>query len=270
MRSSSVLLLPLVCVLCLAIKQNEEFQRYDGYYNNLANSEWGSAGSRLHRDARSYYSDGVYLVNNSLPSARELSDTLFKGESGIPSTRGCTALLAFFSQVVAYEIMQSNGVSCPLEILKIRVPLCDNVFDKECEGKTEIPFTRAKYDKRTGSGLNSPREQINERTSWIDGSFIYGTTEPWVASLRSYKQGRLAEGVPGYPPLNNPHIPLNNPAPPQVHRLMSPDRLFSEFPFTTSLAHSLETQTLSEALLSHSAFEVRFRERNQSETVRKQ
>ncbi|CAI2308307.1 unnamed protein product [Caenorhabditis sp. 36 PRJEB53466] len=230
MRLKSVLYIPILVLFyshhVLGIQQNEEFQRYDGWYNNLANSEWGAAGSKLHRDARSHYLDGVYLVNNSLPSARELSDTLFKGDSGIPNTRGCTTLLAFFSQVVAYEIMQSNGVSCPLETLKIQVPLCDSVFDKNCEGKTEIPFTRAKYDKNTGSGLNSPREQINERTSWIDGSFIYGTTEPWVSSLRSFKQGRLAEGVPGYPPLNNPHIPLNNPAPPQVHRLMSPDRLF--------------------------------------------
>lgn len=32
-----------------------------------------------------------------------------------------------------------------------------------------------------------------------------------------------------YPPLNNPHIPLNNPPPPQIHRLLNPDRLFREF-----------------------------------------
>ncbi|CAB3410873.1 unnamed protein product [Caenorhabditis bovis] len=213
-------------VISIGIHQNEEFQRYDGWYNNLANSEWGSAGSRLHRDAPSNYPDGVYAINNTLPSARVLSDLLFKGEAGIPNTRNVTTLLAFFSQVVAYEIMQSNGVSCPLEVLNIPVPKCDEVFDKHCEGKTEIPFTRAKYDKSTGNGLNSPREQINERTSWLDGSFLYGTTEPWVNSLRAFKNGRLMEGIPGYPPLNNHHIPLNNPAPPQVHRLMSPDRLF--------------------------------------------
>lgn len=156
----------------------------------------------------------------------EVAPDFWLSSVSFPFCNGKQGLVA--GQVVAYEIMQSNGVSCPLETLKIQVPLCDNVFDKRCEGKTEIPFTRAKYDKGTGNGLNSPREQINERTSWIDGSFIYGTTEPWVSSLRSFKQGRLAEGVPGYPPLNNPHIPLNNPAPPQVHRLMSPDRLFSK------------------------------------------
>ncbi|CAI5438989.1 unnamed protein product [Caenorhabditis angaria] len=210
----------------LGIHQNEEFQKYDGWYNNLANIKWGSAGSRLHRDAPSNYQDGVYAVNNSLPSARALSNLLFKGESGIPNTRNVTTLLAFFSQVVAYEIMKSNGVSCPLETLRIPVPKYDEVFDKKGEDNTEIPFIRAKYDKSTGNGLNSPREQINEVTSWLDGSFIYGTSEPWVASLRSFKNGRLLEGVPGYPPLNNPHIPLNNPAPPQIHRLMSPDRLF--------------------------------------------
>jgi dual oxidase len=112
---------------------------------------------------------------------------------------------------------------------KIPVPKCDPVFDKNCEGRTEIPFTRAKYDKQTGHGLNSPREQINERTSWIDASFLYSTQEPWVAALRSFENGSLLEGpMSGYPPFNNPHIPLINPPPPQIHRLMNPERLYSE------------------------------------------
>uniref|UniRef100_A0A1I7V904 YqaJ domain-containing protein n=1 Tax=Loa loa TaxID=7209 RepID=A0A1I7V904_LOALO len=67
-------------------------------------------------------------------------------------------------QVIAYEIMQSNLVSCPLEMHKIPVPRCDAVFDAQCMGKTEIPFVRAKYDKRTGHGFNAPREQ---RTTWV-------------------------------------------------------------------------------------------------------
>lgn len=56
--------------------------------------------------------------------------------------------------------MQSTQISCPLEVHKIPVPRCDPVFDAQCEGKTEIPFIRAKYDKNTGQGLNSPREQV--------------------------------------------------------------------------------------------------------------
>uniref|UniRef100_A0A915BN44 NAD(P)H oxidase (H2O2-forming) n=1 Tax=Parascaris univalens TaxID=6257 RepID=A0A915BN44_PARUN len=69
--------------------------------------------------------------------------------------------------------------------------------------------------------------KVNERTSWIDASFLYSTQEPWVAALRSWRNGTLAEGpMNGYPPLNGPHIPLINPAPPQIHRLMNPERLF--------------------------------------------
>lgn len=74
---------------------------------------------------------------------------------------------------------------------------------------------------------------MNEKTSWIDASFLYSTQEPWVAALRSWKNGTLAEGpMFGYPPLNGPHIPLINPAPPQIHRLMNPERLFSKLKMT--------------------------------------
>lgn len=204
-----------------------EYQRYDGWFNNLANPQWGTVGAHLHRDAPSRYQDGVYMLNVNLPSARAISELVFKGPSGIPSKRNVTTMLAFFSQVIAYEIMQSTQIGCPLEMHKIPVPKCDTVFDAQCLGKTEIPFVRAKYDKETGHGFNAPREQVNERTSWIDASFLYSTQEPWVATLRAWRNGTLAEGLMnGYPPLNGPHIPLINPAPPQIHRLLNPERLF--------------------------------------------
>ena len=68
-------------------------------------------GSRLHRDSPSNYDDGVYLVNQSLPSARIISDLVFQGTalsaehiyppsgpSGKPNRRNMTTMLAFFSQ----------------------------------------------------------------------------------------------------------------------------------------------------------------------------
>lgn len=66
--------------------------------------------------------------------------------------------------------------------------------------------------------------------SWLDANFLYGTQEPWVSALRSFQNGTLLEHkeMIGYPPFNNPHIPMNNPAPPQIHRLMNPERLFSK------------------------------------------
>ncbi|KAK0417047.1 hypothetical protein QR680_012805 [Steinernema hermaphroditum] len=222
-----LLLLVLLAPPGYGLERVHEYQRYDGWFNNLDNPSWGTVGSRLHREAPSNYEDGVYKLKEKLPSARIISDLLFRGPSGIPSQRNITTMLAFFSQVVAYEILQSTQISCPLEMHKIPVPRCDPIFDAECEGRTEIPFIRAKYDKHTGHGFNSPREQTNDRTSWIDASFLYSTQEPWVAALRSWRNGSLAEGpMEGYPPFNGPHIPLINPAPPQIHRLMNPERLF--------------------------------------------
>uniref|UniRef100_A0A0K0DSC4 NAD(P)H oxidase (H2O2-forming) n=1 Tax=Strongyloides stercoralis TaxID=6248 RepID=A0A0K0DSC4_STRER len=223
-----ILLATIQFVNVECLDKTHEFQRYDGWFNNLANPEWGSVGSRLHRDSPANYEDGVYKINVSLPSARTISDIVFKGPSGIKNKRNITTMLAFFSQVVAYEIMQSSQTGCPLENIPIPVEQCDSVFDPSCEGKTNIPFMRTKYDTETGHGLNSPREQINERTSWIDASFLYSTNEPWVAALRSWHEGTLTEGeVEGYPPLNKKIIPLINPAPPQIHRLMDPERLFT-------------------------------------------
>ena len=31
--------------------------------------------------------------------------------------------------------------------------------------------------------------QKNKMTSWIDGSFVYSTVEPWVNLMRSYENG---------------------------------------------------------------------------------
>ena len=75
-----------------------------------------------------------------------------------------------------------------------------------------MPFYRAQYDTSTGQSPNMPREQVrnqtdwakyswtitldlnvlfqkNKMTSWIDGSFIYSTVEPWVNLMRSYENG---------------------------------------------------------------------------------
>lgn len=66
------------------------------YYDSSPES-----GSRLHRDSPSNYHDGVYMLDSSLPSARAISDLVFKGESGIPNKRNMTTMLAFFSRLIS-------------------------------------------------------------------------------------------------------------------------------------------------------------------------
>ncbi len=49
--------------------------------------------------------------------------------------------------------------------------------------------------------------------------------------MRTYTNGtlRMGDNMPDYPPLNSERIPLINPPPPQIHRLVDPERLFREF-----------------------------------------
>lgn len=193
-----------------------EKQRYDGWFNNLAHPKWGATDSQLIRKSPSAYSDGVYmLAGQNRPSARKLSRIFMRGIDGLPSMENRTALLAYFGQLVTSEIVMSSESGCPIEMHRIDIEKCDDVYDKECRGDRYIPFHRASYDKKTGQSPNAPREQINQVTSWIDGSVIYSTREPWVSAMRSFKNGTFKTDKDGVMPIRNSmRVPLfNNPAP---------------------------------------------------------
>ncbi|XP_046835214.1 dual oxidase isoform X1 [Vespa crabro] len=211
-----------------AFHNGAEKQRYDGWYNNLAHPNWGSIGSRLIRKVPAAYSDGVYaLAGQDRPSPRKLSDLFMQGDEGLPSVKNLTALFAFFGQLVTSEIIMASESGCPIEFHRIDVDKCDPVFDKECQGNKYIPFLRADYDRQTGRSPNSPREQINKVTSWIDGSFIYSSSEAWANTMRAFKNGSLLmEPSRKFPVRNTMRAPLFNHAVPHVMRMLSPERLY--------------------------------------------
>ena len=140
-----------------------ERQRYDGWYNNMANPDWGSVDSRLARKTPAHYEDGVYMMaETNRPSPRQLSQAFMKGSDGQGSRRNRTTMLAFFGQVVTSEILMASEMqSCPIEVTKIPISRCDDNYDKECKGESTMPFYRAQYDTRTGQSPNMPREQVS-------------------------------------------------------------------------------------------------------------
>jgi len=77
---SRLLLMLILLNLCLSDLSEArdrafaEKQRYDGWYNNLAHPNWGSAESQLTRKAPASYSDGVYtMTGDQRPSPRTIS-----------------------------------------------------------------------------------------------------------------------------------------------------------------------------------------------------
>lgn len=119
---------------------------------------------------------------------------------------------------------------CPIERHDIRIARCDPMYDKLCVGGRQIPFHRAMYDPSTGQSPNAPREQLNQVTSWIDGSFVYSTYETWLNQMRSFRNGTLRiDPATGYPPKNTQRVPLTNGPPAHPLKMVSPERMFREW-----------------------------------------
>ncbi|NXY16100.1 DUOX2 oxidase, partial [Atrichornis clamosus] len=173
-----------------------EVQRYDGWYNNLLHHSRGSAGARLLRLLPANYADGVYqaLQEPRVPNARQLSNAVARGPSGLPSHRNTTVLAVFFGFHVLLDILETEKPGCPAEFLNIYIPSGDPVFDPAGTGRVVLPFQRIRWAAETGQSPNSPREQTNEVTGWLDGSSIYGPSHSWSDALRSFSGGQLASG----------------------------------------------------------------------------
>ena len=63
------------------------------------------------------------------------------------------------------EILHATEHGCPIELHRIPIDKCDEMYDEECKGDAFMPFHRAQYDRRTGQSPNNPREQvITEKT----------------------------------------------------------------------------------------------------------
>lgn len=101
------------------------------------------------------------MAGPNRPSPRKLSRLFMRGQDGLSSKENRTALLAFFGQVVTNEIVMASESGCPIEMHRIDVEKCDEMYDKECRGDRYIPFHRALYDRDTGQSPNAPREQVN-------------------------------------------------------------------------------------------------------------
>ncbi|KFP81520.1 Dual oxidase 2 [Acanthisitta chloris] len=169
-----------------------EVQRYDGWYNNLLHHSRGSVGARLLRLLPANYADGVYeaLQEPRVPNARQLSNVVARGPSGLPSHRNTTVLAVFFGFHVLLDILETEKPGCPAEFLNIYIPRGDPVFDPTSTGDVVLPFQRIRWAAETGQSPNSPREQAG----WLDGSSIYGPSHSWSDALRSFSGGQLASG----------------------------------------------------------------------------
>ncbi|XP_063594719.1 peroxidase-like [Penaeus indicus] len=190
----------------------EAFRHYrssNGICNNLDNPLWGSTFRSFRRVAPPDYGNGVSSLRlaqdgQPLPSARLVSSAVNNirpnRESSLLSVLHMT-YGQFFDHDLTFAPLNKgrNGEAIPCclqpkdnpsllhpECAPIPIPADDpfySKFDQTC-----MDFVRSAPAPRC---LFGPREQMNEKTAYIDGSQVYGIDDEMMNSLRTMEDGLL-------------------------------------------------------------------------------
>ena len=168
----------------------------------------GAAHTRLLRLLPPDYADGIAaLPGPERPGPREVSNLVNAQAESVENPLGASDYLWQWGQFLDHDLDLTDGVDPP-EPASIPVPTGDAWFDPDASGTAEIAFNRSLYDPETGSDPHNPREQINEITSWIDGSNVYGSDEIRADALREHDgSGRLRTSSGNLLPFNDVGLP---------------------------------------------------------------
>ena len=205
----------------------QQFRTADGTCNNAARPAQGAAQTSFRRLLPPDYEDDVSSLRGDRqsrrfaelrlnpfappnPSARFISSTVIQDVQNkeIPFTH----ILMQWGQFLDHDLDLSPEIEAECEGCEF-TEICEPVF---------VPASDPAFGKGTLNNANclplrrsaptcsdrsfSPREQINDVTSYIDGSMVYGSSEELARALREFRGGRLRVG-PNFP-AQNPSLPV--------------------------------------------------------------
>lgn len=196
-----------------------QFRTIDGTCNNLDNPTLGAATTAFARLTPPEYEDGVSSLRGDLqarnkflnigpfsppnPSARLISETVVRNitQEELPFTH----ILMQFGQFLDHDLdlspeleVECDGCTFTEVCSPIRVADLDKTFGTGTRNNAEcLRFRRSLPVCDTNPPLSfTPREQINDITSFIDGSMIYGSTNEVASRVRAFSSGLLRSGSP--------------------------------------------------------------------------
>ncbi|XP_071539116.1 salivary peroxidase/catechol oxidase-like [Panulirus ornatus] len=181
----------------------------DGTCNNLENPLWGASFTPHRRVLPADYGDGVSTLRRAadggeLPNARFVSTSV---NLQTPRRSSCmTMLFTTFGQFIDHDLTFTpitkgkNGTSIPCctkevtqdpsllhsQCAPIDIPVDDPFYGAYRE--TCMEFVRSSPAHRCNFG---PRDQLNELTSLLDVSQVYGSTKNVTEDLRTFTDGLL-------------------------------------------------------------------------------
>jgi len=188
------------------------YRTADGTCNNLKHTSWGSSFMPFLRFLPPDYSDGVQAFRKArsggqLPSPRLISSSIHRQSQA--DTQQFTMLVMQWGQFIDHDItstpqsrgfnnsfikccskngqLKENALLHP-DCKPISIPSSDLFYSQF--NATCMEFVRSSPAPRRDCTLG-PRDQINQITSFIDASNVYGSTPEDHRALRLGKRGKL-------------------------------------------------------------------------------
>jgi hypothetical protein len=166
----------------------------NGVGNNTTDPTWGSADSDFSRLAAANFADGISAPNGqTLPSARVISNLIANQDvDGVEqdgnNARSMSDFVYAWGQFIDHDLdLTESGTVA----MNIPVPAGDPTFDPTDQGDLSIAFDREQIAPGTGTSTSNPAQYVNQDTSYIDGSMIYGSDPATAAALRTFSGGQL-------------------------------------------------------------------------------
>jgi hypothetical protein len=185
-----------------------EWRTIDGTGNNIATPAQGAADTQ---QIRFGYGDqfpddngDTIITEPERANPRTISNDLMAQSSSVLNDRQLTDWIFQWGQWITHDMdLTFNGPEfnelSTGEVGDFSIPIVD---PNDPLGPNPIPFNRSEFAEGTGAdGVR--RDVVNNVTSYIDASMVYGSDEERAAALRTFQGGKLKTSA------NGQLLPLN-------------------------------------------------------------
>ncbi|KAG1713934.1 Chorion peroxidase [Nymphon striatum] len=185
---------------------SKKYRTIDGTCNNLKNkrSLYGSVGTPLERFLPAAYSDYISEPRKYGKNGDMLAPARFISERVLPDVKilndKMTTMMVYYGQLIAHDFVQTDIIKLDGEnvpccsgltydgCVEMPVTACDTFYSQF--GRDCISLARSKATVSSDCKFGK-REQENIITTFMDASFMYGSSDDLATSLRKPIKGKL-------------------------------------------------------------------------------
>lgn len=197
-------------VTCSSEVKSSPYRTLDGSCNNVNNPDWGMSGRPQLRLLPPDYDDGFGKPRRkghngtTLPNPRFISNVVFKTKGNRRTDVQTTILVMAFGQFLShdlsltpvYEHIRRGAIDCCNKALpnayRACIPIPIPYHDGHFSGSSCMSVVRSLAAPCRNCKL-CKRHQVNNHSSYIDASNIYGATAVTGRNVRLYKKGLLKQ-----------------------------------------------------------------------------